>query len=713
MPSTVHRLPFTVFMSRTKQILQTVPTFFKYLLVALVVIFISFLFPNHVKFQYNFEEGQQWVYDDLKAPFDFAILKSEAEIRQETEAFNAEFNPYYKRVPEKTEESLNKFDQLLAKKIIDSSNDSTLIEVIENQDTYKQFGRSVLSTLYKKGVIELDSDHRNRGNLFKIRVTYKNTVESLARNFYDNRKATEFIIDTLPQSGLKMPGFLTEPLQESLTANIIYDETQTQKHREEEMSEKITPLRDMVRQGDVIVYKGNLIKKDINQQLLSLKSAYEQNITNEKNRLWVLFGYFLLTALIMSVFVGFLRMNEPYIFDDLRQLIFILMWIVIFSFVVYLSINSGMSALLYAIPFCIVPVVIKNFHNARLAFFTHITIILIVSFLSPLGYKFTFVQILAGIIAILANVRTRYTNLFFRSMLYILLVYSLAFFGLSLIEEGSIMNLRFRPHGLVHLYLLVNVFLTLLAYPLIPLLERVFGFTSEITLVELTDLDKPLLREMSIKAPGTLQHSLQVANLSEAAAKAINANALLVKVAALYHDIGKTQHPLNFIENQNNGNPHDETSDLDSAVAIIEHITKGEKMAKKAGLPEIITDFIRTHHGTTRVEYFYRKHLEKHLDEEVDESKFRYPGPKPRTKEEAILMIADSLEAAAKSMKQPTEQAINDLVENIIAGKIKHKQFTDCNLSFNELETCKGVLKKLLKSIHHVRIEYPDEKKTA
>ncbi len=698
-------------MSKTKKILETVPTFFKYLLVGLVVLFISFLFPGHVKFQYNFGEGQRWMYDDLKAPFDFSILKSEAEIGEETKIFDAEFSPYYNRVPENTADGLSRFDKLFAQKIIKVADDSSYTEVIENQKRYRQFGKNILQGLYRRGMIKLFSEHRDRGNLFKIRVTHRNTVEVPVQNFYDSRTATEFIIDTLPKSGLKMPAFLTGPLQESLVPNIVYDKQKTQEHYTEEKNEKITPSRDMVRQGDVIVYNGNIITSEINQQLLSLKKSYEENITQEKNRYWVLFGYFLLTALIMSVFVGFLQMNERQTFDDSRQFLFILMWIVAFSLVVYLVVSTGISSLLYAIPFCIVPVVIKNFQNARLALFTHIVIVLIASFLSPLGYEFTFVQILAGIVAVLANVRTRYMNLFFRSMLYILLVYSLAFFGLSLIKEGSIMHLSFRPHGIIHVCLIINVFLTLLAYPLIPLLERIFGFTSEITLVELSDLDKPLLREMSIKAPGTLQHSLQVANLSEAAAKAIDANALLVKVAALYHDIGKTLHPLNFIENQSNGNPHDDTSDLDSAKAIIEHVTEGEKMAKKAGLPDVITDFITTHHGTTRVEYFYRKHQEAHPDEEVDESLFRYAGPKPRTKEEAILMVADSVEAAAKSLKQPTEQSINDLVDNIVSGKIKQDQFSDCNLTFNELEICKGVLKKLLKSIHHVRIEYPDEKK--
>ncbi len=261
----------------------------------------------------------------------------------------------------------------------------------------------------------------------------------------------------------------------------------------------------------------------------------------------------------------------------------------------------------------------------------------------------------------------------------------------------------------MYTWFFLSVFLTLLAYPLIPLLERLFGFTSSITLVELSDMNRPLLRELAMKAPGTLQHSLQVANLAEAAARQIDANPLLVKVAALYHDVGKTLNPVYFIENQGARNPHEGISNLESAKIIIGHVTEGVKMARKYGLPKVLIDFIRTHHGTTLVEYFFRKHLKEHPEEQVDADQFRYPGPRPSTVEETILMLADSIEAACKSIKDPTEQDIDEQVDKIVAGKISKGQLEQSTMTFQELEECKKVFKKTMKSIHHVRIEYPEE----
>ena len=304
-------------------------------------------------------------------------------------------------------------------------------------------------------------------------------------------------------------------------------------------------------------------------------------------------------------------------------------------------------------------------------------------------------------------------------MLYIGIAYCAVFLSLEIIHAGTIFpvvteNGTVVEEG-VRWYMLrwisFNIYLTLLSYPLIPLIEKVFGLTSDITLVELSDLDKPLLKKLSIKAPGTLQHSLQVANLSEAAAKAIGANALLVKVAALYHDIGKMHQPHYYIENQNDINPHDQLSHLESAKIIIQHITEGVRLAKKHRLPSVLIDFIWTHHGTTRVEFFYRMHKKEHPDQVIDPALFTYPGPKPSTKEQAIMMIADSLEAASKSLKSPTEDDINNLVENIIKGKIASGQLQHTNLSFKELEKIKVVFKKLLKSMNHVRIVYPEDSK--
>jgi putative nucleotidyltransferase with HDIG domain len=307
---------------------------------------------------------------------------------------------------------------------------------------------------------------------------------------------------------------------------------------------------------------------------------------------------------------------------------------------------------------------------------------------------------------------------FFMSVFYIGLAYILSYICTELMHKGVIYPVIADDGRLIEQglqwgnlgWLGLNVLLTLLSYPFIPLLERGFGLISEITLIELSDLNKPLLRELSFKAPGTMQHSLQVSNLAEAAASEIGANALLVKVGALYHDIGKMLNPYFFIENQHQSNPHLELSYQDSAKMIISHVTEGIKLAKKHRLPAVLIDFISTHHGTTRVEYFYRMHKNESPDKPIDEREFTYPGPRPRNREEVILMLADSTEAASKSLKSPTGKDIDNLVENIISFKTSHGQLQDSNLTFAELDAIKAVFKKLLRSIYHVRVEYPVEK---
>ena len=367
------------------------------------------------------------------------------------------------------------------------------------------------------------------------------------------------------------------------------------------------------------------------------------------------------------------------------------------------------------IPFCIIPIILLNFFTAELAFFTHIVIILLVALLLGLDYPFILLQVVVGMVAIVSKLKTRYLSDYFRSLLYIGIAYTLVFLSLELLRTGNLFAVVSRQGVLIEEglrwptlgWIWLNIFLTLLSYPLIPLLGKVFGLTSDITLMELSDLDNPLLKKLSLLANGTLQHSMQVANLSEAAAKAIGANALLVKVAALYHDIGKIKQAEYYIENQNNANPHDLMDAKQSAQIIIDHVREGVALAKRNRLPQILIDFIWTHHGTTTVAYFYRKYQLKHPDKKIDEADFSYPGPLPSSKEQAILMIADSLEAASKSLQSPTEQQINDLVEQIIQGKITMGQLINTSLSFRELEQIKVVFKRLLKSINHVRIEYP------
>jgi len=430
----------------------------------------------------------------------------------------------------------------------------------------------------------------------------------------------------------------------------------------------------------------------------------KSNIFSSKRIIYFI-GYFLLTALIIGALLMYSSKYFPERFQKISGTLFLLIWPVLFSFLVFL-VNQNDSLSPYLIPFCLVPIIVFNFYGGRLALFVHIVVVLIASFLSGLGYEFTFLQILAGIVTVLIISETRYWNKFFTSILVILATYLIGYLGLALINSGSLVKSEYMVFG----WLAMNSLLLLLAYPFIPIVEKLFGFTSSISLAELSDMNQPLIKELSLKAPGTLQHSLQVANLGEAAAEKIGANSLLVKTAALYHDIGKLKNPKYFIENSKGENHHASLSNFDSAEMIINHVKDGEAMAKKARLPQLITDIIKTHHGTTRVEYFYRQQKSQEPEREFDESIFRYPGPKPSTKEQTILMIADSVEAASKSLKNPTGQDIDKLIDGIVEYKIGEGQLSDSELSFNELDTCKEVFKSLLRSIYHVRIEYPDQK---
>ena len=457
---------------------------------------------------------------------------------------------------------------------------------------------------------------------------------------------------------------------------------------------------------DVVVQEG----QKINGRQFEIIEYYINQIQPAKS-FWVksgfiyFLGYFLLTTLIIGALILF---SLKYFPDNTRSLSgigFLVLWPVVFSIIVYLvTRNEFLSPFL--IPFCITPIVVYNFFGGRLALFIHIVVVLISSFISGLGYEFTFLQILAGIVTVLTITETRYWNKFFVAILVILLTYVIGYLGLALINSGTLVEAEQHTFG----WLVLNALLLLLAYPFIPIIEKIFGYTSSITIAELGDMNKPLLRDLSLKAPGTLQHSLQVANLCEAAAKAIGANSLLVKTAALYHDVGKMNNPFYFIENSNGRNAHDELNNFESAGVIIGHVIEGEAMAKKARLPKIITDFITTHHGTTRVEYFYRQQMNDEPDREFDETLFRYPGPKPQTKEQAIMMMADSIEAASKSLKNPTGQDIDALIDKIVNYKIDEGQLQEADISFRELQVCIDTFRSVLRSIYHVRIEYPDAK---
>ncbi len=683
--------------------LQNLPQIVKYILVLLVVVFISYLFPNNTKFKYNFEKGQTWRYEDLVSPFDFAILKPEAVRAQELEQLKNQFSPYYEVNQDVVRNTKQTFRDEFAKQLAIEKMEEVYADVPRNPDKYLNYGLRLIDFIYERGFIQLDDQHLDQGNTFVVNVRNQNTTQQRTlQSFIDLNKIDELVTDSLFANGLKESEFLIPLLQGKFSSNIFYSIELSNKFLDAQIN-SISPSYGLVKQEELIIKQDGIVTDEIFQKLISYRAQYEAEVTSKKSHWGVFIGYFLLTSLIVGVFLLYLKYHAQKVFESFSRLIFMLMWLVLYSYLVY-SVEQNSSLSTYMIPFCIVPIVVKIFFNDRLALFTHIVVVLIASFLSSLGYEFTFLQILTGIVAILANVEVRNWSKFFSSMLFIFGAYALGYLGLSLIKEGTFGNIDWS----IYTWIFLNVFLTLLAYPLIPLLERLFGFTSSITLIELSDMNSPLLKDLSLKAPGTLQHSLQVANLSEAAADKIGADQLLVKVAALYHDIGKILQPQCYIENLGDGeSPHNQFNNFESAKVIIDHVTEGIKMAKKARLPEIIIDFIRTHHGTTRVEYFCRKQMQDFPDKEFDESLFRYPGPRPSSKEQTILMMADSIEAACKSLKNPTGEDIDQFVDKIVSGKITTGQFVNSELTFEELGLCIFEFKKMLRSIHHVRIEYP------
>ena len=685
-----------------KRYMNKLATPFKYLLIGGVIAFISTLFPNNAKFKYKYAQGQVWKYEDLIAPIDFPLFKSQDVLEAERMDVVKEHRPYYLKEGNILVDEVSQFQReygAFGATLVDTEGNPLTENAL---DGIKQFIRKELESLYNKGVISLSTDHQDYSSNYLLNVVEQNTNKVLSIGTFNSVKQANDILQTkLDNNFAGISDALFQFASTYIRSNINYDEELNNKFLSERM-DAISPTQGKVNKGDLIITNGSIVTEDAVRKLDSYQAAYEDEVATGKSFWGVFLGYLLLTCLIVGALLLYLQFHFPKVFERLNNLAFIFFWLVLFSFLVS-KIENTANLSSYLIPFCIVPIVVKNFFNERLALFVHIVIVLIASFLSILGYEFTFLQILVGIVTVLVVTETRYWNRFFIAILIIFATYALGYVGLTMIKEGSLQDIDLNTIG----WLGLNSFLLLLAYPLIPLLEKIFGFTSSITLAELGDLNRPLLKDLSIKAPGTLQHSLQVANLSEAAADRIGANSLLVKVAALYHDIGKGLHPEYFIENQSGNNPHENLSNFESAKKIIEHVTEGEKMARKAKLPQVIIDFITTHHGTTRVEYFYRNQLNEFPDKEFDESLFRYPGPKPRSKEETIMMLADSLEASSKALKEPTGKDIDDLVDKIIVGKLQQGQLDDSELSFDELEKCKSVFKSLLRSINHVRIEYP------
>ncbi len=670
----------------------------KYLIMLLVVAFISTLFPNNARFKYQFEQGGTWKYEDLTAPFDFPIKKLEEELEADKASRENNVTPVYEQATDVARTQKDLFEKAFKAQWEVEKERDQFKEAIQQPNRYLKFSWQLLDRIYNRGVILLEPMHMNKKKDFVVNVLRGDELRpQTLGNLLTLVEAKTLLSDSLPYSPLKEPEFLLPLLEKSITYNLQYNAERTAQF------EQIIPeTKGIVKKGDLLVTASGIITDEIYEKLMSFKMAYEQEITKQRSPLGIFLGYFLLTSLVIGVFVLYIQRFAKDQFQYFNQFLFMLMWLVVYSYLVYLVENIAIQ-LVYLLPFCIVPIVVKHFYNSSLALFAHVVVILIASFLSSLSFEFTFVQIIAGITAILGSVNVRNFTRFIYLLVFIFISYFLTFLGLSLIQEGSIHQFDWTVVSL----LLVNMLLILLAHPLIPLLGRVFGFTSSSTLLEWEDMNQPLLKQLATTAPGTFQHSLQVANLAEAAGRAIQADYMLLKVAALYHDIGKIINSNYFIENQNSINPHNDLPASESAKIIISHVEEGLKLAKKYRLPKAITRFIATHHGTTFTAYFLKKHMEAYPNQVIDKSLFRYNSPLPVSREETILMLADSIEAASRSLRNAVAEEMDIFVEKIVEGKISTGQLNASQLSFNELEICCQVFKSTLRSIYHPRIDYP------
>jgi cyclic-di-AMP phosphodiesterase PgpH len=687
----------TISPNRQKAILRKYSRNIKFLMMALSVCVIVLTLPKQAKFMYEIEKGRIWTQSDLVSPYNFAILKTPQEIDNDRRTALANITPIYQLHPDIEQAQLDTFKNTLDLKWHASGLDD------KKKQEYLTVGTDLLKNIYETGLFRPNPKYQQFAPNYPVTILNKNiATDKNTGDLFTRQKALDYCSKSLDSDKSIDKTFLLDLIINRLQNNLTYDDMLTSR-LEREALENLSVTRGMVQKDEIIVSKGSVVNDEVFQKLESYKKAFEDNTRVNGDRRLVLIGQTLLVAIAITLLMIFLYLFRRDIYNDNRLVGLILLVVTAMLSTLSLAIKLQMPNLYY-IPYCIVPIIIRILFDTRLALNIHLLVVLIAGFFVPNSFEFAYFELTAGMVSIYSIKNLIRREQFLISAVIITFSYFVAFVGISFIREGSFMNIRwvdFMPF-------VVSVLLTLLAYPLIYLFEKVFGITSDITLIELTNTNAPLLRELAFSAPGTFQHSLQVANLAENAIYTIGGNALLVRAGALYHDIGKLENPLFFIENQSSGfNPHDKLPYEESAQIIIRHVTKGVELAEKADLPKVIIDFIRTHHGDTRVDYFYQSFLKNFPEKAAaNEKVFHYPGPIPFTKEGGVLMLADSVEAASRSLKEPDEQSISDLVDRIVKYKLDQGQLNDSAITLKDIETVKAIFKKMLMSIYHVRINY-------
>ena len=664
---------------------------------ALVIVSVTVIvavLPRDNDVSFKIEKGRPWRYADFTAPFDFPVYKSDEVIRAERDSILRFYEPYYEFHQEQACMSVRQFTKDYSQGIPDMPGD--YISIIANR----------LNQLYSQGIMPTDV----------YKTMSKDTTAML--RVVRGKSAVSVNVTKLLSTASAYEKLLADPLfepyqeqlkkchmEDYLAPNLTYDKERSEASHRDLLS-SIPLATGVVQRGQKIIDRGGIVDDKTYDTLQSFLKESERRQKNETQLSMTLLGQIIYVTLLMVAFTLYLSIFRNDYFEKIRSTAMLYSLIIIFAILTSILVSHSLLHV-FIIPFAMVPIFIRVFMDSRTAFMAHTTLVLICACILQSPMEFISVEMLAGLTAIYTLRELSSRSQLFWTAIVVTLVASATSFATDLIKANSMTGIDFGEYN----YLILSGVLLFCSYPLLYIIEKAFGFTSNITLIELSDMNKDLLRRMSEVAPGTFQHSIQVGNLAAEIANKIGAKSQLVRTGALYHDIGKTENPIYFTENQSGYNPHDGLTYVESAQVIISHVTEGIKLADKYNLPDVIKGFIATHHGQGKAKYFFVKQKNEFPDEPVDDLLFTYPGPNPSTKEQAILMMADSVEAASRSLPDYTEKSIRDLVEHIIDGQVAEGFFRDCPITFRDIQYAKTVLIEKLKTIYHTRISYPELKK--
>ena len=664
------------------------------LLVIVTVAIVVWIMPHDNTNLFHVEQGKPWKYAELTAPFDFPIYKAESVVKHERDSIMKEYQPYYKYNVEIERQMVHKFTTDYADGIPNVPDD--YISIISNR----------LHSLYQQGIMEskeyetLRSDTTNMINI----VNKKQATSVSILEVYSAKRAYEQLF--MDEKLIPMRAALQKcNLNNYIIPNLTYDQERSETSRNELMA-SIPLASGLVQKGQKIVDRGEIVTDRTYRIIDSYVRENDRRNQDKTQNQISLIGQILYVSVLMICFTLYLSLYRKDYFENSRNAAMLYTFIVIFALLTALFVRNTFIHV-YILPYAMVPIFIRIFMDSRTAFMTHTTMVLICANMLQHPFEFTVVELVAGLVAITSLRELSKRSQLFRTAIVITLSCIIVNLAFDWTKATALSQIDYSIYN----YLIFNGIALLFAYPLLYLIEKTFGFTSDITLIELSNTNSPLLRRMSEIAPGTFNHSIQVANLAGEIANKIGAKAQLVRTGALYHDIGKLANPIYYTENQSGIDPHEMLTDIESAQIIISHVTEGLKMADKEGLPKVIRDFIATHHGLGKTKFFYIRYKNEHPDEPVDDLLFTYPGPNPFTREHACLMMADSVEAASRSLPDYTEQSIRGLVEKIIDTQVAEGYFRECPITFRDIQYAKTVLIEKLKTIYHTRISYPSEKK--